>query len=250
VTDLATDLATLRLERRPPTARPWRWGVLLVVSVVLFAAVVYGFRARRPVAGVEVETIRALAAPNTRGGSSGATILTASGYLVARRKAVVSATIQGRLADLRVEEGSHVREGDIIARLESAEYKAHVERTRAAVQRAEAEYRRQFGLAENLGREGLVAVDQRQAAESRVRLAWAALRQAEAEFSVSQASLEHTRIRAPFTGTVIKKMAEVGESVAPIPPGLSISTSSGAIVVLADLNTLEVEADVSEVSLG
>src|SRR4029078_13539580 len=61
-----------------------------------------------------------------------------------------------------------------------------------------------------------------------------------------QASLLNTRILAPFTGTVVKKMAEVGESVAPIPPGVNLSTSSGAIVALADLDTLEVEVDVAE----
>ena len=61
-----------------------------------------------------------------------------------------------------------------------------------------------------------------------------------------EALLQNTVIRAPFTGTVVKKMAEVGESVAPIPPGVNISTASGAIVALADLDTLEVEVDVSE----
>ena len=57
-------------------------------------------------------------------------------------------------------------------------------------------------------------------------------------------------IRAPFGGVVVKKMAEVGESVAPIPPGVNISTSSGAIVALADLATLEVEADVAEANVA
>jgi HlyD family secretion protein len=57
-------------------------------------------------------------------------------------------------------------------------------------------------------------------------------------------------IRAPFAGTVVRKMAEVGESVAPIPPGVNISTASGAIVALADLATLEMEADVSEANVA
>jgi HlyD family secretion protein len=57
-------------------------------------------------------------------------------------------------------------------------------------------------------------------------------------------------IRAPFTGTVVRKMAEVGESVAPIPPGVNISTASGAIVALADLDTLEVEVDVAEANVA
>jgi RND family efflux transporter MFP subunit len=82
--------------------------------------------------------------------------------------------------------------------------------------------------------------------QSRVRIAEAGVSQARADMAFAQATLRNTRILAPFTGTVVKKMAEVGESVAPIPPGVNISTSSGAIVALADLDTLEVEADVAE----
>jgi RND family efflux transporter MFP subunit len=74
----------------------------------------------------------------------------------------------------------------------------------------------------------------------------AAVSLARADVAYAEAQLANTVIRAPFAGTVVKKMAEVGESVAPIPPGVNISTSSGAIVALADLDTLEVEADVSE----
>jgi RND family efflux transporter MFP subunit len=91
-----------------------------------------------------------------------------------------------------------------------------------------------------------MSTDQLQTTESRVRVNEAAVAQAKADVGYAQAQLANTVIRAPFTGTVVKKMAEVGESVAPIPPGVNISTSSGAIVALADLDTLEVEADVSE----
>ncbi len=173
--------------------------------------------------------------------------------MVARRKAVVSAKIQGRLSELRVEEGSVVREGEILARLESIDYEAAVGRSRAAVQRAEAdlaEYVRQLKLAEDLAAQKIVAVDQRDAAASRVKIAEAALAQAKADLAFSEAQLQNTVIRAPFGGVVVKKMAEVGESVAPIPPGVNISTSSGAIVALADLATLEVEADVAEANVA
>ena len=91
-----------------------------------------------------------------------------------------------------------------------------------------------------------MAVDQKDAAASRVKIAEAALAQAKADLSFVEAQLQNTVIRAPFAGVVVKKMAEVGESVAPIPPGVNLSTSSGAIVALADLATLEVEADVAE----
>ena len=79
-----------------------------------------------------------------------------------------------------------------------------------------------------------------------MRVAEASLAQARANLGFVEAQLQNTVIRAPFTGVVVKKMAEVGESVAPIPPGVNISTASGAIVALADLDTLEVEADIAE----
>ena len=80
-----------------------------------------------------------------------------------------------------------------------------------------------------------------------MRIAQAALAQAARRPRLrARRSSQNTRILAPFSGVVVKKMAEVGESVAPIPPGVNLSTSSGAIVALADLDTLEVEADVAE----
>src|SRR4029077_6548821 len=88
--------------------------------------------------------------------------------------------------------------------------------------------------------------DSLEAAQSRVRIAQAAVSQARADESLAAAQYNNTIIRAPFGAVGLRKMAEVGESVAPIPPGVNLSTSSGAIVALADLDTLEVEADVSE----
>jgi len=181
--------------------------------------------------------------------AAGTPLLTASGYIVARRKAVVSAKIQGRLSSLRVEEGSRVREGQIIAKLEDRDYLAQVERAEASVQRAEAdlaEARRQSRVAEDLTRQQIGTRDTLDGANSRVAVSEAAVRQARADAEFYRAVLANTEIRAPFSGTVVKKMAEVGESVAPIPPGVNISTASGAIVAIADLDTLEVEVDVAE----
>jgi HlyD family secretion protein len=276
--DLKQDLASLRLEpadAAPRSRRTW----LVVIAIVLVVAAAGLLVARGRFSAVEVTTVKAATAGSEVGGSAagGEPVLTASGYLVARREAVVSAKIQGRLSDLRVEEGDVVRQGDLIARLESADYEAQVARakasitqleaqaarTEAGIQRAEAdlaEFRRQFRQADQLSREQIVARDALEASESRVRIAEAALAQARAdrrqvdadreriraEVEYAEAQLANTAIRAPFAGTVVKKMAEVGESVAPIPPGVNISTSSGAIVALADLATLEMEADVSE----
>ena len=247
--DLRGDLASLKIDRDKPRKNPWRWPLLLFAPAILGLLALYALRARQAFAGVEVVAVQATVQKQQQSGAAGSPILTASGYVVARRKAVVSAKIQGRLAELKVEEGSRVREGEIIAKLESADYEAQVTRARAQVQRADAdlaENQRQLQLSERLTREKVLAEDQRDAAQSRVRIAEAALKQAQAEQQINEALLQNTVIRAPFSGVVVKKMAEVGESVAPIPPGVNISTASGAIVALADLDTLEVEADVSE----
>jgi len=253
VSDLKSDLASLRIDDRQPARSPWRWPLLLLLPVVVGLGVLYALRARQAFSAVEVEVGETgLSAPQAAG-QPGAAILTASGYVVARRKAVVSAKIQGRLSELKVEEGSRVREGEVIARLESADAAAQVESASAQVQRAHAdleEQRRLLRQAENLTRERVLSQDQLEAAESRVKMAEAALRQATAGRSIAVALLQNTVIRAPFAGVVVKKMAEVGESVAPIPPGVNLSTSSGAVVALADLATLEVEADVAEANVA
>jgi len=247
VNDLEQDLQSLKIDRDEPRRSPWRWPLLLLVPALLAIAGLYALRLREALAAPVVETV--VAARSTGSSEAGSAVLTASGYVVARRKAVVSAKIQGRLAHLGVEEGSRVREGEVFARLESQDYEAEVQSSQASVQRAEAdlaEAQRKERLAQQLAGEQVVSRDDLEEARSRVRIAEAALAQARADLAVSEARYQNTLIRAPFTGTVVKKMAEVGESVAPIPPGVNISTASGAIVALADLDTLEVEADVNE----
>ncbi len=273
MSELKANLEALRLREEPQRASRAKWLVPVVAVVLLGAGGLWWARAS---AAVEVETVRA-AVQQPLQAQAGAPILTASGYVVARRKAVVSAKIQGRLAELRVEEGSRVVEGETIARLESADYEANLVRARARVESVKlqieayaarirsaevnlAEARRQAAVAQRLWAEKVGSVDERDATQARVASAEAALAstqadhasarselaQAEAEVRLNQALYDNTVIRAPFTGTVVRKMAEVGESVAPIPPGVNISTASGAIVALADLDTLEVEVDVAE----
>jgi HlyD family secretion protein len=277
VSELKADLSSLRLSddmARPRRSRtPW-----VVAAVVLLAAA--GWYVRTATAPVIVET--APATFDTAGGPARATaVLTASGYVVARRKAVVSAKIQGRLSELRVEEGSQVTEGQILARLESTDFAAQVARSRAQTQQADAqvasakasirraeadldEAKRQFGVNERLAGEKILPTDTLDASRSRVRVLEAAigqsladlaradatLAQSKADLAFAQAQLDNTVIRAPFAGVVVKKMAEVGESVAPIPPGVNLSTSSGAIVAMADMGTLEVEVDVAEANVA
>jgi len=250
--DLKGELATLKIDRSRPERSAWRWPLMLLVPTALVLLVLYGLQARRALSATEIETVTVAVSRDVEP-SAGTPILTASGYVVARRQAVVSAKIQGRLEELRVEEGSKVRKGEVLALLESSDFEAAVQRARAAVQRAEAdlaEQERLLRVADRLTAEQVLAEDQKEAAESRVRIARAQLAQQEADLAFVEAQMQHTVIRAPFAGVVVKKMAEVGESVAPIPPGVNISTSSGAIVALADLATLEVEADVAEANVA
>jgi RND family efflux transporter MFP subunit len=230
VADLKGELATLKIDRTRPQRSAWRWPLLLLLPVVLVLLVLYGLRARQALSAPEVETVTAAVSRDVQP-SAGTPILTA----------------------LRVEEGSEVKKGEILARLESFDFEAAVQRAKAAVQRAEAdlaEQQRLLRVAEKLAAEKVLAEDQKEAAESRVRIAEAQLAQQKADLAFVEAQMQHTIIRAPFAGVVIKKMAEVGESVAPIPPGVNISIASGAIVALADLATLEVEADVAEANVA
>jgi RND family efflux transporter MFP subunit len=251
VTELKQDLAALRIDHERPRRSTGRRPLFVALGIAALALILGGLfllRARLFAGGLEVDTVRPTLTP-AAGASVGAPILTATGYVVPRRKAVVSAKIQGRLAELRVEEGSRVPEGEVIARLESADFAAQVQQARAALQRALAdleESRRLLRQTDRLARETVASQDQLEAARSRVAIGDAMVEQARADLALSEARFRDTQIRAPFAGVVLRKMAEVGESVAPITPGVNLSTSSGAIVALADLDTLEVEADVSE----
>jgi len=243
--NLTTELATLRINRSADSRR-WRWpriALVLVMPVAFALYLIWQWLAPREIQTIH-PTVQSFSAA-----TGGISVLTASGYLVARRKAVVSAKIQGRLAELHVEEGSWVKEGQVIARLDNSDYEAQVEVARAQLERAEvdlAEQQRESRLAQSLALTGVVSRDQRDSTLSRVRVAESALSQSKANLALSLASLQNTFIRAPFSGVVVKKMAEVGESVAPIPPGVNLSTSSGAIVAITDMATLEAEVDVSE----
>jgi RND family efflux transporter MFP subunit len=259
MTDQQPDLSRLKISRDAPSRASRqalrRNAILAVVAVVLIGA---GFLWTRRATGLEVAIALAEVVGEGRGEGIG---ITANGYVVARTQASVSSRITGRLAFLGVEEGSVVRRGEIVARLENDDYQAVVRQAQAEVLRAQAalveaeatrdqlarDLRRSRSLLEDsLASEREVEDFEARltAAEARVGVQEAMVQSAEASVGVAEANLENTYIRAPFNGTVLRKDAEVGEVVAPVATGGGLTR--GAVVTMADLETLEVEVDVNE----
>ncbi len=249
--DLKDELASLRIDREAPRRGRWRWLVIVLLLAVAAAGALYFVRAKAVFSSLGAPVVEAVQASviSSSGPNAGTPILTASGYLVARRQSVVSSRIQGVISRLLVEEGSVVKEGDVLATLDNADYLAAIAKAKADIEYAKAdlaESERQLRIQEGLHRDGVTSQDALDAAKSKVTLSQAAIEQDKANLQMQQANLSFTTIRAPFAGIVVKKMTEAGESVAPIPPGVNISTSSGAIVAIADMNSLEAEVDVNE----
>ncbi len=184
----------------------------------------------------------------------------ASGYVVAQRKAALSSKITGRLAYLGMEEGSRVKNGEIIAILGKKDLEAAVERARANLKAAK--NRLQFALAEEkdalreykryrkLIKKDVVSQSAFDSVEARYRKAVASVQAnrseieaAKAALSEAEVSLSYAYIRAPFDGIVLRKYADIGEAVAPFG---SATNAKAAVVTLADIRSLMVEADVAE----
>jgi RND family efflux transporter MFP subunit len=237
------DLSGLRIDRdRPPpgVSRALRWSVIITLGAA--ALVVAFFFLLRGTGGPSVEVALAQRVGGGAGASSG---VTANGYVVARTQASVSSKITGRLEYLGVEEGSVVLEGEIIARLESADYAAAVAQREAELGTARAGLLETEAERDQLQRDVARSRDLlAPTAEARVNRVRAQVQAAAAGVGVARANLENTYIRAPFSGTVLRKDAEVGEVVAPAVTGGGLTR--GAVVTMADLETLEVEVDVNE----
>ena len=173
-------------------------------------------------------------------------VLSASGYVVAQVKAAVASKGTGRLVYLGFEEGDRVKKGEIIARLEDEDVRAALEKSQADVQlaRADSEDAHQTLLRQQkLYASGLSSRAELDAAQARFSRVRAQIRSSDAAVRAAEVGVENTRIRAPFDGTILTKNADVGEVFAPF---ASSANSRGAVVTMADMSSLQVEADVSE----
>jgi len=258
------DLGRLRIDRDAPPRRPWLlWAVIAVVCAAGVAAYpnLRAYVADRRAPEVEVAHATQVVAP--RGGSTALPVLAASGYVVARRSSDVGVKTGGRIAHLHFEEGTRVRVGQIIADIEHADIEAQLEAARRAVAEAEAQRAqavaardedvRNLERQRQLMKDGITTTQNLTGAEAaaavsaaRVTSADAAIASARARVRVAEEALENTNVRAPFDGVVIKKRAEVGETVSPFGVQGQASREGGAIATIADLGELEVQTEVSE----
>ena len=257
------DLSKLKIDRSAkalPQARRKKglyWGGALVILVI--ATIFLYFQGiLQPSQSVQVVTISRIYPSQTF------TLLNASGYVVAQRKAAVASKITGRLVSLAVEEGSLVKEGQIIARLENDDAvalrdqalaqrkvaEANLDEVRAELNLAALTYDRNKRLLENR----IVSRAEYDNAEARHKRAQAAVAAAEAAVSVSAAAirgattaLDYALIRAPFDAVVLSKNADIGDIITPLG---AAATAKAAVVTIADMRSLQVEADVSESNLG
>jgi RND family efflux transporter MFP subunit len=173
-------------------------------------------------------------------------VLTASGYIVAQRKAAVASKATGRLVYLGVVEGDRVKKNQIVARLEDSDMRASLDQARANLKMNEADlYDAQQSLERQktlLGK-SLANRAEYDAADARLKRVTASIDVAKAIVNGAEVALENTRIRAPFDGTVLTKNADIGEMVVPMAASVG---SKSAVVTIADMTSLQVEADVSE----
>jgi RND family efflux transporter MFP subunit len=242
--DAKPDLSSLRIHRDRPTheSRKGAWKYIAGAGILLSGLLLYFMLGDTFSPPVDVD---AVTAAMTFPADANA-LLTASGYVVAQQKASIASKATGRLVYLGVEEGDVVTKGDVIAKIEDQDVQAAVARAEADLQLARAD---SLDAVQSHEREkvlfagGLTSQAALDAAQARRWRTDAAISSARAALGEARVALENTRIRAPFNGTVLTKDADVGEIVAPF---ASSANSRAAVVTMADMSSLEVEADVSE----
>ena len=256
------ELEKLRIEKTAGRTRGRRknriaWG-LVGACLAAAAAVLYHQGWLTPAVQVQAAVVQTLYPSQTF------TLLNASGYVVADRKSAVASKVTGRLVFLGVEEGSRVKEGQIIARLESRDSAAardraaqnvtvaryQLEQAQAELANAALDYERKKNLVER----GTIARSAFDTAEARYRSArasvealTAALRAAQAALEEAGVLLDYANIRAPFDAVVLTKNADIGDIVTPL---AATADAKAAVVTIADMNSLLAEVDVSESNIA
>jgi len=251
------DLSALRIQREPLTTGGGRWVKWVVLLVLLGAGGAGGwyFLNRERPLEVEVATV------TERAAGTSASVLNASGYVTARRRATVSSKVTGKVVEVNVEEGMDVRQGQVLARLDDSTlqatlrlYKAQLEAAKRQIPESEvrlAQARIQLQRQERLRKEGLNTPNDIDNAKAEVDSLLARIgslqeqvKVAESQIAMQLTAIDDTVIRAPFTGVAISKDAQVGEMISPVSAGGGFTRTG--ICTIVDMRSLEIEVDVNE----
>jgi RND family efflux transporter MFP subunit len=257
-------LKELRIDRSapPPTSsKRGLWTALAIgAGVVVLAVAGWALFGRDD--AVQVKTAQVVA---IGGGSGNASVLDATGYVVARRMATVSAKITGKVQEVLIEEGQKVAAGDVMARLDpvDAEAQRNLAASRLTAARSEiGSVQAQLNEAEanatrmeRLVSQKLVSTSQydeaiarRDALRAQLATAQRNAQVAASQLRIAEQDLDNTVVRAPFAGVVIAKAAQPGEIVSPLSAGGGYTrTGIGTIV---DMDSLEIEVEVGEAFIG
>ena len=247
----SVDLSALRIDREAPPDRG-RWVVPTIATVIVLVIGAVLFRARSTGAlalrATEVATTRAALVTPVQA----STVLTASGYIVARAKAEISPKSVGRIAWMNLEEGQKVKKGELVARLESQELVAQKQQAQAQRQQYVAQLenaKTELSRARSLWNEQVGAKQLYDQWSSNVKALEAQVSTADSQIRYFEELIKNAEIYAPIDGVVTVKKAFVGETVAP--QGFGGAGSAGAtFAVIVDLASLEMEADINEQNLG
>ncbi len=255
--DRTDRLAELQIDRGPEPAGQRRWPGVLLSLVALVALASFGLWILSPkTVSVTVETVRL-----TQSGGPAGSVLDASGYVVARRQAVVSSKIPGKILEVLVEEGVRVVKDQIVAYLDNSSQTAQLRLAQAQHKSAEAALieisaqlrqaeldltRASELLARKLTSQADFDAATANAETLRARLATGRenVTVARRSIEVSQDQLDNTVIRAPFAGVVVTKNAQPGEMISPIAAGGGFTRTG--ICTIVDMDSLEIEVDVNE----
>jgi len=256
--DLKENLDALRIDReaRQTPRGWWFWTSLVLIAFSAIGAGLWWWGGRVQAAEVRVMTVQ----PAPGSGDADA-VLNASGYLTARRRATVSSKITGKVTEVLVEEGLHVRQGQVLARLDDSIAGANLRLAQAQLAAAEGALRESqvrldealltLGRRQQLARDGVVGQADVDAAQAEVDSLRARIDSAKEQAAVAarqlelrQTELEDTVIRAPFSGVAISKDAQPGEMVSPVSAGGGFTRTG--ISTIVDMTSLEIEVDVGE----
>jgi RND family efflux transporter MFP subunit len=254
-------LGQLRIDRgvepagEGPGRRAWVIGGAVALAVLLGGGAWLALSARGAL------PVHTAAAQTIAGGGGSASVLDATGYVTARREATVSAQMTGKVTEVLFDEGDHVKEGQVIARLDDTAQRAALAQARAQLQSAQAVLKqdeaqlaqsvRDVARDEDLIKRSLVSQQAVEQARTQVDTGAALVQSqrkqielAEANVRAAQVQLDYCTVRSPFAGVVIAKAAQVGEIVSPLSAGGGFTRTG--IGTLVDMDSLEIEVDVNE----